>query len=84
MELQLPPAIAEKYAQALDVPCNPSTIAGRLIDFETISEQDAEWLVSIGCPHLVKKELPIKVDNTTKSKLFDKAVKEIKQEDPSV
>ena len=46
--------ISKKYSIGLPLPCNPCFIGGRTIDFTKLTIDEAEWLLQIGSPHLVR------------------------------
>lgn len=55
MKVKIPSEISKKYI-IVGLPCNPATIAGRTIDFNNLTEAEAQWLLSIKCPHIRKSE----------------------------
>jgi hypothetical protein len=56
------PAELKGYKLVEQPPLNPCTIAMRLVDFTSLSEEDAEYLVSKKCPYIQKIEVSVKTD----------------------
>jgi hypothetical protein len=44
------------YFLAVQPPCNPATIAGESYDFEKLTAEQADKLISLKSPYVAKKE----------------------------
>lgn len=58
MPIKLPVELRKTYRTGAALPCNPAFIAGKTIDFTKLTIDEAEWLISIGSPHLKKNDAP--------------------------
>ena len=54
MNIELNPDLTG-YELAVQLPCNPANIAGETYDFEELTAEQADKLISLGSPYVVKK-----------------------------
>lgn len=50
------------YEMAVEPPCNPANIAGETYNFEQLTAEQADKLISIGSPYIRKKEAETPVE----------------------